>query len=129
MKTKFFLAASILMSCFILNACGNKSGSSTGKDTNSSNSTSKGQSPQTFNGTGAKSEIVNLNEGLATFDIINNSGFSNFNVLLKDSNGKNVSMLANESGTFNGTVSVKIPETGKYRIDVKSEGKWSVVVK
>ena len=130
MKNNLIIAAAILLLAFTFNACGNKTSTTTSTTKDSTKVTStKPQTKQSLSGIKSKSETITLNEGLAVFEISNNAGFSNFSVLLKDANGKNISLLANESGSYTGSITVKIPADGTYIIDVVSEVKWSVEVK
>jgi hypothetical protein len=50
--------------------------------------------------------------------------------VLRDQNGKNIELLANEIGKVNGSSSASISKSGKYFIDVKadSDANWSVVL-
>lgn len=69
-----------------------------------------------------------LSRGLAIFRMTHN-GSSNFAVVLKDSDGEWVDLLANVIGSFDGSKSTHIERTGSYLLDITADGDWSVVIK
>jgi hypothetical protein len=73
---------------------------------------------------GDKSQITDLIEGNATFDI-SHFGYSHFTAHLLKPDGTLIAVLADVDGSYKGTKTVKIPETGIYIFDVKTTGEWS----
>jgi hypothetical protein len=69
--------------------------------------------------------FFSLKQGVATFRMTHN-GTSNFAVWLDDVNGKHVDLLANVSGTFNGTKAEDIDQTGIYLLDIDADGEWKI---
>lgn len=127
MKNTLKFTTAILLVGFTLYACGNRSNRTSSTTKESTKETSKGQSSQSISGSGTKTQFVNLNEGLAIFEI-SYSGTGHFAVWLKTTDGENFNLLANEIGGWNGSKSVKILDGGKYIIDVESEGKWNISI-
>ena len=72
-------------------------------------------------------ELFPLQVGLARFEM-NFKGDGNFAVWLMDSNGKNIELLANKIGAFEGSKAVGIERAGNYLLDVSANGGWAVVV-
>tara|TARA_B100000676_G_C18016317_1_gene809892 strand:+ start:60 stop:1565 length:1506 start_codon:yes stop_codon:yes gene_type:complete len=57
---------------------------------------------------------------------LGHSGDSNFAVIILDSNGKYIDLLANEIGSFSGETSLSIEDTGEYLLDIDADGSWAV---
>ena len=74
---------------------------------------------------GNKSQIIDLIEGTATFDI-EHDGDSTFTARLLDPDGTLVEVLAEVKGNYRGTKTITAPKTGSYILDVKTTGRWSV---
>jgi hypothetical protein len=66
-----------------------------------------------------------LNSGMVRF-VYNYKGEGNFSIFLKDSQGKDVSGIANTIGDADSTKVVNIREDGDYMLDVQAEGSWAV---
>jgi hypothetical protein len=64
--------------------------------------------------------------GLRIFNMQYN-GQQNFIVWLKDGMGNNIDLIANKIGSYNGRTSVQLT-TGKYYLDVKSSGSWTITI-
>lgn len=77
------------------------------------------------NFTDNKSQIIDLIEGPATFDI-EFKGDSTFVARLMDHDGNVINVLADVKGPYKGTKSITVPKTGSYILDVKCKGVWSV---
>ncbi len=77
------------------------------------------------NFSGSKSQIIDLIEGTATFDI-RYQGDSSFVARLVDHDGNLVEVLADVNGPYKGTKSVTVPKTDSYILDVKCKGTWSI---
>ena len=71
------------------------------------------------------SQIFALTKGLSIFTM-KHSGSSNFIIWLLDHNGKNVELLVNEIGDFNGSKAVGISTPGDYILDISADGPWMV---
>jgi hypothetical protein len=73
-----------------------------------------------------KTQIIDLMEGPATFDI-KYDGNSTFTCRLLNNLGDIVDILAdNRQGPFKDTKSITVPKTSSYILDVKTTGSWSV---
>lgn len=84
--------------------------------------------PLTLQGTGNKaSEVFTLDSGLRTF-YMDYRGSDNFIVWLMDDQGRQVDLLANQIGNFNGSKAVGIPQTGTYLLNIQANGKWKVSI-
>jgi hypothetical protein len=82
---------------------------------------------RSFSGTGqAATALFHLGNGLAKFKLTH-SGESNFGVWLKDKDGENVELLANEIGSFNGSKAVGVSD-GQYILDVSADGPWTITI-
>ena len=83
---------------------------------------------ETIRGRGKQvSKLFTLQKGLAIFRMTH-SGNRNFIIWLLDDNGKNVELLVNEQGSFDGSKAVGIDKTGKYILDIKGDGNWTITV-
>jgi hypothetical protein len=78
--------------------------------------------------TGDKSEIVDLVQGKATFDLTY-LGNSKFTARILKPDGDVIGVLADVTGHYKGTRMMEIPETGSYLMDVKTTGEWSIARK
>lgn len=83
-------------------------------------------SPINLSGSGQKAtQQFNLEAGLSIFTLMH-SGSSNFSILLMDGDGKYVSLLVNEIGSFSGSKAVKIDKAGPYILNITADGSWTV---
>ena len=83
--------------------------------------------PITLSGSGQ--QITNrflLEAGLTIFRL-RNSGERHFSATLMDGNGEYLSLLANTTGTFDGSTPVGVEVAGEYVVDVSSSGRWVIV--
>jgi hypothetical protein len=92
--------------------------------------------PLTFSGTGYRaSGNITLESGKTTFSMENN-GTGPFAVFLYnetggfvfDPTGTYVQPLHSHIGEYNGTVTVAIPEDGRYVLSIMSDGPWRIAV-
>jgi hypothetical protein len=76
------------------------------------------------------SNLFNLREGLTVFKFLHR-GTGHCAIWLKDKNGKDVELIANEIGKFTGSKSVSVKKRGKFLVDVEadSDAKWSINVR
>jgi lipopolysaccharide export LptBFGC system permease protein LptF len=88
----------------------------------------KQQISSTISGKGDKVETVRLNKGLAIFSI-SHSGSRNFIIWLKDQSGKNIELLVNDIGSYNGQKTATLREDGTYILEVQANGNWTINVK
>ena len=72
-----------------------------------------------------KSQIIDLIEGPATFEIIYR-GNSSFLARVLYSDGTLLDVLADVTGPYKGTKTINVPKTTSYILDVKTLGNWSV---
>lgn len=81
-----------------------------------------------FFGTGLQiTENFQISGGLTTFEMQHNGG-SDFIVWLLNSNtNEKISLLANESGFFHGTVAEGL-ESGYYKLEIEADGIWLINV-
>ena len=83
--------------------------------------------PQSFNGSGKQaSSKFALNPGLAIFKM-KASGQGNFAIILLDSTGQTVDLLANELGAFDGSKAISATG-GDYVMDITADSDWSVTI-
>ena len=73
----------------------------------------------------SKTQIIDLIEGPATFDI-RYEGNSTFTAKLLNNEGDLIEILAEVTGPYKGTKSITVPKTSSYILDVKTTGTWSV---
>ena len=88
---------------------------------------SSSTSPTTLSGSG--DDVVSFTAtgtGLRIFTM-KYTGTSNFIVVLKDGSGGYITGLANEIGSYSGKTSEQL-STGKYYLDVKASGPWSIQI-
>lgn len=82
---------------------------------------------RSFSGTGqAATSLFHLGDGLVKFKLTH-SGESHFGVWLKDKNGEDVELLANEIGTFDGSKAVGVSDD-QYILDVSADGPWAITI-
>jgi hypothetical protein len=74
---------------------------------------------------GDKSELIDLRQGIADFEIIY-SGNSDFSASLVKTDGEMLEKLMSCTGPHKEKKSIIVPETGVYVLSVKCEGDWSV---
>ncbi|MCX6690580.1 MAG: hypothetical protein NTW33_00665 [Methanoregula sp.] len=77
--------------------------------------------------TGYGDDVVSFTatgSGLRIFTM-RHTGSSNFAIILKDGNGKYLTLLVNEIGSYSGKKSQSLT-TGKYYLDVTADGTWTV---
>jgi hypothetical protein len=74
---------------------------------------------------GNTSQLIDLNEGLARFNI-NYPGYSNISVFILKTNGDPVASVVDSRGPYKRNKTVYVPQSGKYILDVRCEGEWSV---
>ncbi len=72
-----------------------------------------------------KSELIDLREGIADFDIIY-SGNSDFSASILRTDGGTLNNLMSCSGPHREKKSIIVPETGVYVLSVKCKGEWSI---
>ncbi len=81
-----------------------------------------------FSGTGqTATDFFELPRGLKTFRITH-QGSEYFGVTLLDKDGKQVDLLANEVGAFDGSKATRIPKDDIYLLQVNADGPWTVQV-
>jgi len=73
----------------------------------------------------SKTQIIDLIEGPATFDI-KYEGNSTFTARRLNNDGDLIDILADVSGPYKGTKLLNVPKTSSYILDVKTSGTWSV---
>ncbi len=84
--------------------------------------------PVSFGGTGQQvSQLFTLSPGLTRFEL-EHDGERNFAVWLLDNNGKNVDLLVNEIGPFDGSKATGIKYDGIYCLDINADGNWRIDV-
>lgn len=82
--------------------------------------------PLTLTGHGPMATDFFTMSGLTTFEL-GHQGNSNFAVVLLDTNGEMVDLLANEIGSFTGSTATG--GTGIYLLDIQADGDWQVTIK
>jgi len=89
---------------------------------------STAEATRSFIGHGqASTSLFRIGGGLSRFKLTH-TGQSNFGVWLKDKNGNNVELLANEIGVFDGSKAVGITSGGNYILDVSADGDWTITI-
>ena len=80
-------------------------------------------------GYGDDIRFVELKRGLAIVSV-GHSGNGYFGVWLKDMNGNDLDLLANDVGSYFGTTTTKIDYTGTYLLDVSADkyGVWAIII-
>lgn len=86
--------------------------------------------PITLSGNASQAtDFFELEEGLAVFDF-SHQGQANFIVTLLDEQGTEVAFaLGNEIGNVESSSAVRIPQAGRYILDVDADGPWSATVR
>jgi hypothetical protein len=81
-------------------------------------------------GSSQSAEAISLNAGVAVFHISGTSRSggldSNFIVFLKDAQGRDLELLANEIGYCEVSKVTSIPYTGQYFLDIMCNGPWQI---
>jgi hypothetical protein len=81
-----------------------------------------------YKGTGNLKQTIHLNTGPAVF-VIFHEGSSDFTVELRTTRDSLISVLAKESGDWEGVSQVNIPEQDAYLLNVITSGKWGIAYK
>jgi len=81
-----------------------------------------------YKGTGNLKQTIHLNTGPALF-VIFHEGSSDFTVELRTTRDSLISVLAKESGDWEGVSQVNIPEQDAYLLNVITSGKWGIAYK
>jgi hypothetical protein len=81
--------------------------------------------PTQFNGFGNDIQSFNSTGTGKKYFAMTHSGNSNFAITLKDENGKYISLLVNEIGSYTGKKSANLT-IGKYYLDVIANGAWTI---
>ena len=68
---------------------------------------------------------IELRPGLLLIAYSHN-GTSNFIAWLKDAQGNNVGLLANDLGSSQGRKALQIRKPGQYIIDIQADGNWGI---
>lgn len=98
---------------------------STKSDNNIPVSQSYTQSNISIKQSGNTSQLIDLNEGLARFNI-NYPGYSNISIFILKTNGDPVAKVVDNRGPYKRNKTVYVPQSGQYILDVRCEGEWSV---
>jgi len=56
------------------------------------------------------------------------TGSSNFYIWLEDDTADLVDLLVNKIGSFDGSTSVHIEDTGWFMLDISADGAWTVTI-
>ncbi|HWH09119.1 MAG TPA: hypothetical protein VNX21_07955 [Candidatus Thermoplasmatota archaeon] len=75
----------------------------------------------------AAPEPLRLSRGLHRF-AMTHQGEGNFIVWLLDAQGRQVDLLANEIGPWEGEAAIGVPRDGVYVMDVVADGPWTIAV-
>lgn len=78
--------------------------------------------------TGNKTQIIDLIKGQVTF-IITHEGTGTFKATLTTTDAKLIEVLYEGSSNIKEIKTIEVSETSAYLIDVKTEGKWSIIRK
>jgi hypothetical protein len=73
------------------------------------------------------SQFLELSSGLMKVEM-KHKGESNFSVLLLDSNGNYIDLLANEIGNFEGDKALGIDSPGIYIMSIEADGQWNIKI-
>ena len=74
---------------------------------------------------GNKTQIIDLIEGPATFEL-KYEGNSTFTAKILNNEGDLIDVLADVTGPYKATKSITVPKTSSYILDVRTTGMWSV---
>lgn len=81
---------------------------------------------QQFRGSGSEATpMFPLAAGLAVFES-EHRGNGSFTIRLLDADGNTIGEVANGTGVFGGSKAVRVPQTGRYLLNVEAMGEWSV---
>lgn len=67
-----------------------------------------------------------LSKGLARFDMTHD-GNSNFAVWLMDDKDNRIDLIANDIGNFQGFKVIRIKSSGKYYLNIFTDGNWNII--
>jgi hypothetical protein len=81
--------------------------------------------PTQFSGFGNNVQSFNSTGTGRKFFTMHHTGKSNFAITLKNENGKYISLLVNEIGSYSGKKSANLT-IGKYYLDVTADGAWTI---
>ena len=81
-----------------------------------------------YKGTGNLKQTIHLNTGPAVF-VIYHEGESSFLVELRSTTDSLISVLAQETGDWEGVSQVTVPEQDAYLLNVVTAGKWGIAYK
>lgn len=81
-----------------------------------------------YKGTGNLKQTIHLNTGPAVF-VIFHEGDSDFTVELRTNRDSLITVLAKETGDWEGVSQVNIPEQDAYLLNVITTGKWGIAYK
>ncbi|MBI5403415.1 MAG: hypothetical protein HY959_08420 [Ignavibacteriae bacterium] len=81
-----------------------------------------------YKGTGNLKQTIHLNTGPAVF-VIFHEGSSDFTVELRTNRDSLITVLAKETGDWEGVSQVNIPEQDAYLLNVITTGKWGIAYK
>jgi hypothetical protein len=81
-----------------------------------------------FRGTGNAVHAVNVRTGGNTTFSLAYSGSSSFMVMLQDSGVRNIALLANSAGSYEGKRSLPPLNQSRYSLNITATGPWSVLV-
>lgn len=83
---------------------------------------------ESFSGNGQQvTPCFRLTAGRAIFRMTH-TGSRHFAIWLEDDTADLVDLLVNEIGTFNGSTSVHIENTGWFMLDISADGAWTVTI-
>lgn len=86
------------------------------------------QEALTLSGTGSQvTEPIELSEGLALFEVVY-QGEGYYSVWLLDEEGEEIDLIANGVDSAEASQGIRIPQSGTYRLNVESEGSWTIQV-
>ena len=88
----------------------------------------KEQIKSEISGSGDRVKKIQLNKGIAIFNL-KYSGKRNFIVWLKDAEGKDIELLVNDIGSYNGEKTATLKKDGTYILEIHSAGSWTINVK
>jgi hypothetical protein len=130
MSEKFKVIAAVvgvLIIAVIWNVASNKINQKSIPNTTQSQTSTERQTAVRLNGSGDRVKTVLLKRGLAIFTNYY-GGSDNFIVVLKDSEGKILELLANEIGAYSGQKSLNISREGTYLLEITAggNGKWQI---
>jgi hypothetical protein len=126
-KLKFLISLIVVLS--IVFACSsNKSDKDKNNKTNQKQETSQAPKEQYRMAEmydNDKTQMIDLIQGKAAFQIIYN-GEGNFKANILKTDGTLLAVLADVNGSYKGKMTVDVPATTAYILDVHCKGQWSV---